>query len=82
MRKSEEFIKKWDRATELAKKEMLDDGDLFDLCEATANLSDEEYEEVLDEFKKDIKYYDDIDTIERWRIISKEVDCESLRKNQ
>lgn len=79
MNKVEEFIKMWDRATELAKEGNLDDGDLYDLCEATANLTDEEYEEVLKEFKKDIKYYDDIDTIERWRVISKEVDCESLR---
>ena len=80
MRKVEEFIKMWDRATELAKKELLDDGHLFDLCEATANLTDEEYIEVLRAFKKDIKkYHGDIDIIERWRIISKEVDCESLR---
>lgn len=79
MNKVEEFIKMWDHATELAKKELLDDGDLYDLCEATANLTDEEYEEVLAEFKKDLKYYNDIDTIKRWRIISKEVDCKSLR---
>lgn len=81
MLKVEEFIKKWDHATELAKKEMLDDDVLFDICEATADLSDEEYEEVLNEFKKDLKYYNDIDTIERWRIISKEVDCDNYRNN-
>ena len=72
MRKSEYFIKNWDRAKELAKKELLDDGDLYDLCEATTNLTDEEFNEVLDEFKKNIKYYQDIDTIERWREIAKE----------
>ena len=81
MNKVEEFIKMWDEATELAKEGNLDDDGLFDICEATANLSDEEYIEVLRAFKKDIKkYHGDIDIIERWRIISKEVDCESLRK--
>ena len=72
MKKVEMFIKKWDKATELAKKELLDDGDIYDLCEATAKLTDEEYNEVLDEFKKDLKYYQDIDTLERWREIAKE----------
>ena len=68
----QEFLTKWNKAKELANKEMLDDEKIYDLCEATANLTDEEYVEILREFKKDIKYYEDIDTVERWRWIAKE----------
>ena len=69
----QKFLKKWDEAKELAKKEMLDDGRIYDLCEAISNFSDEEYIEILREFKKNLKkYHGDINTVERWRWIAKE----------
>lgn len=73
MSKVEKFLKKWNKAKKLAKDEMLNDSVVYDLCTLVADLTEEEYEELMNELEKNlVRYYDDIETIDNWRYIAKE----------
>ena len=45
---------------------------IYDICNILEDMDDEEYNDLIKELNKDIKYYQDIDTLGQWYEIIKE----------